>query len=77
MDTVTLSPKFQIVVPREVRDSMGLRPGQKFQVFQEDGQILLVRVLPMKRARGFARGIDTRVAREGTGCESERDRRKP
>ena len=64
MATVTLSPKFQVVVPRDVRDSMRLRPGQKFQVFQEDGQILLVPVVPMKRARGFARGIDTRVPRD-------------
>ena len=64
MATVTLSPKFQLVVPQEVRQSMRLRPGQKFQVFQEDGQILLVPVVPMKQARGFARGIDTRVPRD-------------
>lgn len=64
MSTVTLSPKFQVVVPQDVRQSMRLKPGQKFQVFQEDGQILLVPVLPMKRARGFARGIDTRVPRD-------------
>ena len=38
-----------------------LKPGQKFQMFQEDGQILLVPVVPMKRARGFARGIHTGV----------------
>ena len=64
MATVTLSPKFQLVVPQEVRQSMRLRPGQKFQVFQEDGQILLVPVVPMKQSRGFARGIDTRVPRD-------------
>jgi AbrB family looped-hinge helix DNA binding protein len=62
--TVTLSPKFQVVVPQDVRESMRLKPGQKFQVFQEDGQILLVPVVPMKRARGFARGIDTSVPRD-------------
>ena len=47
---------------------MRLKPGQKFQVFHEDGQILMVPVVPMKRARGFARGfargIDTRVPRD-------------
>ena len=64
MGIVTLSPKFQLVVPRDVREVMRLKPGQRFQVFHEDGQILLVPVIPMKRARGFARGIDTTVRRE-------------
>ena len=64
MATVTLSPKFQVVVPLDVRESMGLKPGQKFQVFHEDGQILFVPVVPMKQARGMARGIDTRVPRD-------------
>jgi AbrB family looped-hinge helix DNA binding protein len=64
MATVTLSPKFQVVVPQDVRELMRLKPGQKFQVFHEDGQILLVPVVPMRRARGFARGIDTSVPRE-------------
>ena len=51
-------------MPQDVRESMRLKPGQKFEVFQEDGQILFVPVVPMKRARGFARGIDTEVPRE-------------
>ena len=64
MATVTLSPKFQGVVPQEVRTTMRLRPGQKFQVFQEDDQILLVPIVPMKQARGMFRGIDTSVRRD-------------
>jgi AbrB family looped-hinge helix DNA binding protein len=64
MATVTLSPKFQVVVPQDVRRSLRLRPGQKFEVFHEDGQILLIPVVPMKQARGFLRGIDTDVRRE-------------
>lgn len=64
MATVTLSPKYQVVVPQDVRKSMRLRPGQKFQVFQEDGQILLVPVVPMKQSRGFARGMKTDVRRD-------------
>ena len=64
MATVTLSPKFQVVLPQDVRELMRLRPGQKFQVFHEDGEILLVPVVPMKRARGFARGINTDVRRD-------------
>ena len=53
MATVTLSPKYQIVIPQDVRQSLGLRPGQRFDVFQEDGQILFVPVvggLYVKRA---------------------------
>lgn len=67
MAAVTLSPKYQVVVPQEVRRSMRLKPGQKFEVFQEDGQILLVPVVPMRRARGMLRGIDTSVRREKEG----------
>jgi AbrB family looped-hinge helix DNA binding protein len=62
--TVKLSPKFQVVVPQEVRRSMRLKPGQRFHVFEDQGQILLVPIGPMKQARGFAKGIDTDVQRE-------------
>lgn len=64
MATVTLSPKYQIVIPQDVRQSLGLRPGQRFDVFQEDGQILFVPVVPMKQSRGLARGIATDVRRQ-------------
>ena len=64
MKTVTLSPKFQIVIPREIRDSLGLRPGQKIQVIHYGGRLELIPVKPVEETRGFLKGIDTTVERE-------------
>jgi len=64
MARVTLSPKFQLVVPRHVRESLRLRPGQKMEVFEYDGRIEFMPVRNMKSMRGFLRGIDTSVGRE-------------
>ena len=64
MDTFTISPKFQVVIPRAVRERLGLNPGQKVQVVVIDERIELVPVRPMRKMRGFLKGIDTRVERE-------------
>ncbi len=64
METVTISPKFQIVIPRAVRESLGIKPGQKVQVILYDNRIELVPVKPAKKLRGFLKGIDTAVPRE-------------
>jgi len=64
MPTVTLSPKYQVVIPKEVRRKMKLQPGRKFQVFQFEGRIELVPVESAKELLGFAKGIDTNVDRE-------------
>lgn len=64
MQTVTVSPKFQVVIPAKVRKSLGIRPGQKIQVIQYEGRIELIPVVPVKKARGFLRGIDTQVERD-------------
>ncbi|HEY0513134.1 MAG TPA: AbrB/MazE/SpoVT family DNA-binding domain-containing protein [Thermoanaerobaculia bacterium] len=64
MPTVTVSPKFQIVIPLEVREALALRPGEKLQVFQYDNRIELVPVRPIQEMRGFLRGIDTTVDRD-------------
>jgi AbrB family looped-hinge helix DNA binding protein len=64
MTTVTISPKFQVVIPKSIRESMHLHPGQKVQAIQFDDRIELVPVLPMDQVRGFLRGIDTSVPRE-------------
>jgi AbrB family looped-hinge helix DNA binding protein len=64
MNTVTLSPKFQVVIPLAVREALTLRPGAKFQVVSLDGRIELVPVLPMAKARGMLRLRDTEVDRE-------------
>ena len=64
MDTVTISPKYQVVIPREIRESMQLRPGEKVRVFQYEGRIELVPVRSIGAMRGFLRGIDTTVERD-------------
>ncbi len=64
MDTTTVSPKFQVVIPLRVREALGIRPGQRLQVIPYEGRIELIPVKPLKQARGFLRGIDTSVPRE-------------
>ncbi len=64
METVTVSPKYQIVIPRSVRLSLGIRPGQKVQVIQYENHIELIPLRPVAETRGFLKGIDTTVERE-------------
>jgi AbrB family looped-hinge helix DNA binding protein len=64
METVTVSPKFQIVIPKVIRDQLGLTPGQKVHATVHEGRIELIPVRPLKQLRGFLKGIDTRVERE-------------
>jgi AbrB family looped-hinge helix DNA binding protein len=64
MDTTTVSPKFQVVIPLRVRQALGIRPGQKIQVIPYEGRIELIPIRPLKQAKGFLRGIDTSVERE-------------
>ena len=65
METVTISPKYQVVIPSAVRKSLGVRPGQKVQVILYDKRIELIPVRPIQETRGFLKGIDTSVQREG------------
>lgn len=64
MNTVTLSPKFQIVIPAAVRMHLTLKRGMKFQVIPYGERIELIPVEPMKKARGMFKGIDTIIERE-------------
>ena len=64
MTTVTVSPKFQVVIPRDVREALGISAGQKIQVIALGDRIEFVPVRPAKELRGFTRGIDTSVRRE-------------
>ncbi len=64
MDTVTISPKFQVVIPRDIRKSLGLVPGQKVQALVYEDRIELIPLRPIRKMRGFLRGIDTTVPRE-------------
>ena len=64
METVTISPKFQVVIPKAIRERLGLSPGQKVQAFLYGDRIELIPLQPAKRLRGFLKGIDTTVPRE-------------
>jgi AbrB family looped-hinge helix DNA binding protein len=64
MQTVTVSPKFQVVIPREVRESLHLRPGQKMQVVEYLGRIELIPERDISDLRGFLKGINTDFERE-------------
>jgi AbrB family looped-hinge helix DNA binding protein len=64
MATVTISPKFQVVIPKDIREKLNLSPGQKVQAIVYEDRIELILVRPMKKMRGFLKGIDTQVDRE-------------
>jgi AbrB family looped-hinge helix DNA binding protein len=64
MDVVTVSPKYQVVIPSKVRRSMGIQAGQKFHVILYKNRIELIPVRPVKESRGFLKGIDTTIERE-------------
>jgi AbrB family looped-hinge helix DNA binding protein len=64
MLTVTVSPKFQVVIPRPVRDNLQIRPGQKMQVVEYEGRIELFPERDIAELRGFLKGINTEFERE-------------
>lgn len=64
MSMVTISSRYQVVIPKDVREKLGLRPGQKVMAIPYRGRVELVPVRSMKEARGFLKGIDTSVPRD-------------
>lgn len=64
MTVVTVSQKYQIVIPKEIRESMGIVSGQKVQIMSYQGRIEVIPLKPMKEMKGFLKGIDTTVVRE-------------
>jgi len=64
MNVVTVSSKYQIVIPKELRERLGIEPGQKVQAFALEDRIELVPIRPLRTLRGFLKGIDTSVDRE-------------
>jgi len=64
MQSVTISPKFQIVIPKTVREALSLRPGQKMQIIEYAGRIELIPERDIKELRGFLKGINTEFKRE-------------
>lgn len=64
MHTVTVSPKFQVVIPKLIRDALRLRPGQKMKVMEYDGRIELIPDRDISELKGFLKGINTEFVRE-------------
>lgn len=64
METVTISPKFQVVIPKGIRERLKLKAGQKIQAILYEDRIELVPVRPIRKMRGFLKGLDTEVPRE-------------
>ena len=64
METVTLSPKYQVVIPKRIRERLKVKKGQKFQVFFFEGRIELIPVKNIREMRGFLEGIDTEIIRD-------------
>jgi len=64
MARTKVSPKFQVVIPKEVRERMGLQVGQELQVVAKGGMITLVPERSLASLRGFAKGIRTDQLRE-------------
>jgi AbrB family looped-hinge helix DNA binding protein len=64
MEAVTISSKYQVVIPREVRKQFNLKPGQKLLFIPYNGTLRVVVVPPIKKARGMLKGMNTDNIRE-------------
>jgi len=64
MEAVKISPKFQVVIPKKVRESMQLVPGQQMQVIEYGNRIELIPTQSVESMRGFMKGINTECIRE-------------
>jgi len=64
METVTVSPKYQVVIPSAIRKSLDVQPGQRVRVILYDNRIEMILIKPVEETRGFLKGIDTSIERE-------------
>jgi AbrB family looped-hinge helix DNA binding protein len=64
VERVTISPKYQVVIPRSVRERLNLRPGQQVQVISYENRIEFIPVRPARELRGFLRGMSTDLERD-------------
>jgi AbrB family looped-hinge helix DNA binding protein len=64
METVMVTSKYEIAIPRALRKALGIKPGEKFQVIQYGNRIELIPLKSIKQMRGFLKGIDTTIERE-------------
>ncbi len=64
MEIATVSTKYQVVIPKKVRDELGIKPGQMVHVIPYMGRIELIPLESVKESRGFLKGIETDIDRE-------------
>jgi AbrB family looped-hinge helix DNA binding protein len=64
MSMVTVSPKYQVVIPKEIRERMDIKPGQQVQMMIYKGNLVLVPLRPIEEMRGFAKGIAAEFERD-------------
>jgi AbrB family looped-hinge helix DNA binding protein len=64
MGKVTISPKYQVVIPKEIREKLGLLPGQRVEAIAYEDRIELIPLRPIRQMRGFLKGIDTSIKRD-------------
>jgi len=64
MTTVKISPKYQVVIPKEIRKRLKLKPGQRLQIIDFDERIEFIVLKNIKEARGFLKGLDPEIERE-------------
>lgn len=64
MEAVKISPKFQVVIPKKVRESLQLKPGQQMQVIEYGNRVELIPTKSVESMRGFMKGINTEFKRE-------------
>lgn len=64
MTTVTVSPKYQVVIPKEIREESGIVPGQEIKMISYRNRIHLIPIEPMENLRGFLKGMDTTLERD-------------
>jgi AbrB family looped-hinge helix DNA binding protein len=55
----TISSKFQVVIPKQARERLNLRPKQKLMVIEKDNMLILVPEMSAKALRGIAAGAKT------------------
>jgi len=64
METVTISPKFQVVIPQKIREAMGLRSGEKAKMVSFRNRIEIIPMREVQKLRGYLKGIDTTFERD-------------
>lgn len=64
MNVVTVSTKYQVVIPQKVRQSLSIQPGQKVQMLEYGNNIVMIPIRPIEETRGSLKGIDTDPQRE-------------